>query len=112
VVRRFASHGFGRVSALLLSHHGPRGQGRPMAGHEYFAPGFYLLNARIARVDDPPLEDGSDDHAFHMKILYGLTPSSDGKVIDFWACRAIFASVMTRWIVFLRICKVRRPRGC
>ena len=52
---------------------------------EYFAPGFYLLNARIARVDDTPLEDGSDDHAFHMKILYGLTPSSDGKVIDFWA---------------------------
>jgi vanillate O-demethylase monooxygenase subunit len=52
---------------------------------EYFAPGFYLLNARIAAVDDPPHADGSDDHAFHMKILYGLTPSNDGRVYDFWA---------------------------
>jgi vanillate O-demethylase monooxygenase subunit len=52
---------------------------------EYFAPGFYLLHARIAPVGRPPLEDGSDDHAFHMKVLYGLTPSSDGRVIDFWA---------------------------
>jgi vanillate O-demethylase monooxygenase subunit len=52
---------------------------------EYFAPGFYLLNARIAAVDEPPHADGSDDHAFHMKILYGLTPSHDGRVYDFWA---------------------------
>jgi vanillate O-demethylase monooxygenase subunit len=52
---------------------------------EYFAPGFYLLHARIALVDQPPLPDGTDDHAFHMKIFYGLTPSSEGKVYDFWA---------------------------
>ncbi len=52
---------------------------------EYFAPGFYLLNARIAAVDDVPGEDGSDEQAFHMKILYGLTPSSEGRVYDFWA---------------------------
>jgi vanillate O-demethylase monooxygenase subunit len=52
---------------------------------EYSPPGFYLLHARIAPVGQPPLPDGTDDHAFHMKILYGLTPSSDGKVYDFWA---------------------------
>jgi vanillate O-demethylase monooxygenase subunit len=52
---------------------------------EYSPPGFYLLHARIAPVGQPPLRDGTDDHAFHMKILYGLTPSSDGKVYDFWA---------------------------
>lgn len=52
---------------------------------EYFPPGFYLLHARIAPVGQPPLPDGNDDHAFHMKIFYGLTPSTEGKVYDFWA---------------------------
>jgi phenylpropionate dioxygenase-like ring-hydroxylating dioxygenase large terminal subunit len=52
---------------------------------EYFPPGFYKLNSRIAPVDEPPLPDGSDDHAFHMKIFYGLTPSTETSVYDFWA---------------------------
>jgi len=52
---------------------------------EYTPPGYYLLHARIAAVGEPPRPDGSDDHAFHMKIFYGLTPSSKGKVFDFWA---------------------------
>jgi phenylpropionate dioxygenase-like ring-hydroxylating dioxygenase large terminal subunit len=52
---------------------------------EYFAPGFYLLHARIAPVGQPPLPDGADDHAFHMKIFYGLTPSTERQVYDFWA---------------------------
>jgi len=52
---------------------------------EYFAPGFYMLHARIAPVGQPPLPDGSDDHAFHMKIFYGLTPATETQVYDFWA---------------------------
>jgi phenylpropionate dioxygenase-like ring-hydroxylating dioxygenase large terminal subunit len=52
---------------------------------EYSPPGYYLLHSRIAPVDRPPLPDGTDDHGFHMKILYGLTPSTDGRVYDFWA---------------------------
>jgi vanillate O-demethylase monooxygenase subunit len=52
---------------------------------EYSPPGYYLLHARISAVGEPPRPDGSDDHAFHMKIFYGLTPSSEGKVYDFWA---------------------------
>ncbi len=52
---------------------------------EYTPPGYYLLHARIAPVGEPPRPDGTDDHAYHMKILYGLTPSSEGKVLDFWA---------------------------
>ena len=52
---------------------------------EYSAPGYYLLHARIAPVGEPPLADGNDDHAFHMKILYGLTPSTETSVYDFWA---------------------------
>jgi phenylpropionate dioxygenase-like ring-hydroxylating dioxygenase large terminal subunit len=52
---------------------------------EYFAPSFYSLHSRIAPVGQLPLPDGRDDHAFHMTILYGLTPASEGQVHDFWA---------------------------
>jgi phenylpropionate dioxygenase-like ring-hydroxylating dioxygenase large terminal subunit len=52
---------------------------------DYSPPGYYLLHARLAPVEQPPLPDGTDDHAFHMKILYGLTPSTDTSVFDFWA---------------------------
>jgi phenylpropionate dioxygenase-like ring-hydroxylating dioxygenase large terminal subunit len=52
---------------------------------DYFPPGYYLLNARLAPVERPPLPDGTDDHAFHMKIFYGLTPSTETTVYDFWA---------------------------
>lgn len=52
---------------------------------DYTPPGYYLLHSRIAPVGQPPLPDGSDEHGFHMKILYGLTPSSDHRVYDFWA---------------------------
>ncbi len=52
---------------------------------DYSPPGYYLLHARLAPVEQPPLPDGGDDHAFHMKILYGLTPSTDTSVFDFWA---------------------------
>jgi vanillate O-demethylase monooxygenase subunit len=52
---------------------------------DYSPPGYYLLHARIAPVGQPPLPDGTDDHAFHMKIFYGLTPSTETSVYDFWA---------------------------
>jgi len=52
---------------------------------EYFAPGFYQLHSRIAEVGRAPLPDGTDDHAFHMTIFYGLTPAAPGRVHDFWA---------------------------
>lgn len=52
---------------------------------EYFPPSFYKLNSRIAPVAQPPLPDGTDDHAFHLKIFYGLTPSTENSVYDFWA---------------------------
>jgi vanillate O-demethylase monooxygenase subunit len=52
---------------------------------DYFPPGYYLLNSRLAPEEQPPLPDGTDDHAFHMKIFYGLTPSTETTVYDFWA---------------------------
>lgn len=58
---------------------------------EYYAPSFYKLNSRVAPVDEPPGPDGSDEHAFHMKIFYGLTPSTETSVWDFWALSRDFA---------------------
>jgi phenylpropionate dioxygenase-like ring-hydroxylating dioxygenase large terminal subunit len=58
---------------------------------EYSPPGFYRLNSRIAPAGRPPLADGTDDHAFHMKIFYGLTPASESSVWDFWALSRDFA---------------------
>ncbi len=52
---------------------------------EYSPPSYYVLHARIAPVGEPPRPDNSDDHAFHMKILYGLTPETETSVHDFWA---------------------------
>lgn len=52
---------------------------------EYFPPGFYKLNSRIAPEGQEPRPDGGDDHAFHMKIFYGITPCTDTTVWDFWA---------------------------
>ncbi len=69
---------------------------------EYSAPGFYLLHARIAPVGQPPLPDGSDDHAFHMKIFYGLTPSTKDIVFDFWALSRDFCVGDTEIDTFLQ----------
>ncbi len=69
---------------------------------EYVAPGFYQLSSRIAPVGRPPVPDGTDDHAYHMVILYGLTPATDGRVHDFWALSRDFCSRATaRWTSFL-----------
>ncbi len=55
---------------------------------EFFAPGFYLLHVRIAPAGSAPRADGRDDGAFHVKVLYGLTPSTADRTYDFWAvCR-------------------------
>jgi vanillate O-demethylase monooxygenase subunit len=58
---------------------------------EYSPPGYYLLHARIAPVNSPPLPNGDDSHGFHMKILYGLTPSTETTVYDFWALARDFS---------------------
>lgn len=55
---------------------------------EFHAPGFYVLHSRLAPAGVAPEADGSDPHGFHMKILYGLTPSTATATYDFWAvCR-------------------------
>ena len=80
---------------------------------EYFAPGFYLLQrAHRRRSTSRPAPDGSDDHAFHMKILYGLTPSTEGSVYDFWALARDFCVGDAEVDVFLgEDADGRRARG-
>jgi phenylpropionate dioxygenase-like ring-hydroxylating dioxygenase large terminal subunit len=58
---------------------------------EYFAPGYYLLHSRIAPTGLDPAPDGSDDEACHIKISYGITPSTPTSTYDFWAVSRDFA---------------------
>jgi len=74
---------------------------------DYFPPGFYLLHARLAPIGQPPLPDGTDEHAFHMKIMYGLTPCTETSVYDFWALARDFCVGEEEVDEFLYRC--RRP---
>ncbi|WP_371750507.1 aromatic ring-hydroxylating dioxygenase subunit alpha [Streptomyces sp. NBC_01283] len=59
---------------------------------EYHAPCLYLLHSRIAPVDAPgPNPDGSDPHAFHVEVVYGITPATEKTTYDFWAVARDFA---------------------
>jgi phenylpropionate dioxygenase-like ring-hydroxylating dioxygenase large terminal subunit len=56
---------------------------------EYSAPGVYVLHSRIAPVG---LDATVDEHmAAHVKVLYGITPSSANSCYDFWAVARDFA---------------------
>ncbi|PWI10858.1 Rieske (2Fe-2S) protein [Streptomyces sp. NWU339] len=59
---------------------------------EYHAPCLYLLHSRIAPVGAPgPNPDGSDPHAFHVEVVYAITPSTEKTTYDFWAVARDFA---------------------
>ncbi|MGW5867177.1 Rieske 2Fe-2S domain-containing protein [Streptomyces sp. NPDC055239] len=59
---------------------------------EYHAPCLYLLHSRIAPVGAPgPNPDGSDPQAFHVEVVYGITPSTEKTTYDFWAVARDFA---------------------
>ncbi|MET9551119.1 aromatic ring-hydroxylating dioxygenase subunit alpha [Streptomyces sp. NPDC006627] len=59
---------------------------------EYHAPCLYLLHSRVAPVGAPgPHPDGSDPHAFHVEVVYGITPSTEKTTYDFWGVARDFA---------------------
>ncbi|MDA8290325.1 MAG: aromatic ring-hydroxylating dioxygenase subunit alpha [Actinomycetota bacterium] len=58
---------------------------------EYRPLGFYRLDSRVAPAGQEPLPGGSDDGAAHMKILYAITPETEGSTLDFWAVARDFA---------------------
>jgi vanillate O-demethylase monooxygenase subunit len=70
---------------------------------EYHTPCLYLLHSRIAPVGAPgPNADGSDPDAFHVEVVYGITPSTEKSVYDFWAVARDFAPADQQVSDFLR----------
>jgi vanillate O-demethylase monooxygenase subunit len=58
---------------------------------EYRPPCLYLLHSRIAPVGVLPEEDGSDPNAFHVEVVYAITPETEHSTHDFWAVARDFA---------------------
>ncbi|HWN34343.1 MAG TPA: aromatic ring-hydroxylating dioxygenase subunit alpha [Pseudonocardia sp.] len=58
---------------------------------EYTPPCLYLLHSRIAPVGVLPNADGSDPTAFHVEVVYAITPETEHSTHDFWAVARDFA---------------------
>jgi vanillate O-demethylase monooxygenase subunit len=70
---------------------------------EYHAPCLYLLHSRVAPVGTPPpATDGSDADAFHVEVVYAITPETENSTHDFWAVARDFALEDEKVSDFLR----------
>jgi phenylpropionate dioxygenase-like ring-hydroxylating dioxygenase large terminal subunit len=58
---------------------------------EYAPPCLYKLHSRIAPVGSVPNPDGTDPDAFHVEVVYAITPETDHSTHDFWAVARDFA---------------------
>ncbi|MFF5986262.1 aromatic ring-hydroxylating dioxygenase subunit alpha [Prauserella flavalba] len=58
---------------------------------EYHPPCLYLLHSRIAPVGVLPNDDGTDPDAFHVEVVYAITPETEHSTHDFWAVARDFA---------------------
>ena len=58
---------------------------------EYPPPCLYLLHSRVAPQGIYPPADGPDDQAFHVEVVYAITPSTENSTYDFWAVARDFA---------------------
>jgi vanillate O-demethylase monooxygenase subunit len=58
---------------------------------EYHPPCLYLLHSRVAPQGVYPPADGPDDQAFHVEVVYAITPSTENSTYDFWAVARDFA---------------------
>jgi phenylpropionate dioxygenase-like ring-hydroxylating dioxygenase large terminal subunit len=58
---------------------------------EYHPPCLYLLHSRIAPVGVLPAENGGDPDAFHVEVVYAITPETEHSTHDFWAVARDFA---------------------
>jgi phenylpropionate dioxygenase-like ring-hydroxylating dioxygenase large terminal subunit len=58
---------------------------------EYLPPCLYTLHSRIAPVGSVPNEDGTDPDAFHVEVVYAITPETEHSTHDFWAVARDFA---------------------
>ncbi len=69
---------------------------------EFHPPCLYLLHSRVAPVGVLPPETGPDDAAFHVEVVYAITPSTESSTYDFWAVARDFALEDTQVSEFLR----------
>ncbi|MBN6040211.1 aromatic ring-hydroxylating dioxygenase subunit alpha [Amycolatopsis sp. 195334CR] len=58
---------------------------------EYTPPCLYKLHSRIAPAGSVPRPDGSDPDAFHVEVVYAITPETEHSTHDFWAVARDFA---------------------
>ena len=58
---------------------------------EYTPPCLYKLHSRIAPVGCVPNPDGTDPDAFHVEVVYAITPETEHSTHDFWAVARDFA---------------------
>jgi vanillate O-demethylase monooxygenase subunit len=58
---------------------------------EYTPPCLYTLHSRVAPVGTTPRPDGSDPGAFHLEVVYAITPETEHSTHDFWAVARDFA---------------------
>jgi len=58
---------------------------------EYRPPCLYLLHSRVAPVGVQPGADGDDSAAFHVEVVYAITPETETSTHDFWAVARDFA---------------------
>jgi phenylpropionate dioxygenase-like ring-hydroxylating dioxygenase large terminal subunit len=58
---------------------------------EFTPPCLYKLHSRIAPVGSVPNEDGTDPDAFHVEVVYAITPETETSTHDFWAVSRDFA---------------------
>ncbi|RDI34263.1 aromatic ring-hydroxylating dioxygenase subunit alpha [Lentzea flaviverrucosa] len=58
---------------------------------EYTPPCLYKLHSRIAPVGSVPHPDGTDPDAFHVEVVYAITPETENSTHDFWCVARDFA---------------------
>lgn len=58
---------------------------------EYTPPCLYKLHSRIAPAGVLPHNDGTDPDAFHVEVVYAITPKTEHSTHDFWAVARDFA---------------------
>ncbi|MEV6034297.1 aromatic ring-hydroxylating dioxygenase subunit alpha [Nonomuraea sp. NPDC052116] len=58
---------------------------------EYTPPCLYKLHSRIAPLGVLPDADGGDPDAFHVEVVYAITPETEHSTHDFWAVARDFA---------------------
>ena len=58
---------------------------------EFIPPCLYKLHSRIAPAGVLPNQDGTDPDAFHVEVVYAITPETENSTHDFWMVARDFA---------------------